>query len=171
MPEALDISRELALEIESTLPRLMRIWHRGTDDPLLVQLPIAQLRIVRLLYTGSRTVTALGEELSLTASAVTQMVNRLQDSALVQRVEDPIDRRIKHIALTEKARALMQARQERRISRLETILELIPVERQRLMAEVLHELINAAGELPATEPLSFVAEIEQTLPPSPFNRQ
>ena len=146
MPEALNISHELAIEVESLLPRLMRIWFRGTDDPLLVQLPIAQLRIVRLLFGGSRTVTSLGEELNLTASAVTQMVNRLQDANLVLRLEDPVDRRIKHIALTEKARNLMRSRQERRITRMQKILETVPTERQQNMAEVLRELIESAGD-------------------------
>jgi len=171
MPDAVEVSRELAREIEASLPRLMRLWHKGTDDALLVQLPIAQIRIVRLLYMGSRTVTSLGEELNLTASAVTQMVNRLQDADLVQRVEDPVDRRIKHIALTEKAYGLMRARQERRITRLQQILERIPAERQRELANVLQELLSVAGDLPTPEPLSFVAEIEHAVPLAPIYRQ
>ncbi|HWD41674.1 MAG TPA: MarR family transcriptional regulator [Fimbriimonas sp.] len=160
----MDSQIDRAARIECLLPRLMRLIYRSTEDTMLVQLPLAQIRIVRLLYAGSRTVTSLGEELGLTASAVTQMANRLQDAGLVARVEDSEDRRVKHLALTEKAQELMKARQDRRVGRMNAVLDHISKERQVAIVEALEDMLQAGGELPFTEPLSFVAEVEQAVP-------
>ena len=141
--------------------------YRTTDDTVLSELPVAQVRILRLLYAGSRTVTALGDELGLTASAVTQMANRLQDAGLVGRVEDPEDRRVKHLALTDRAQQMMRSRQERRINRMQAVLEILDTDRQCAVVEAIEDLIEAGGELPKTESLSFVAEMEQAIPPVP----
>ena len=158
---------ERAARIEALLPRVLRLVYRSTEDSVLAQLPLAQFRILRVLYNGSRTITSLGEELSLTASAVTQMANRLQDAGLVMRVEDLDDRRIKHLGLTPKAQEMMQARQQRRVARLAAVLELIPHERQVAILEALEELFRVGGEIPVTEALWYVAELEQAVPLSP----
>jgi DNA-binding MarR family transcriptional regulator len=141
--------------------------YRSTEDSVLAQLPLAQFRILRLLYTDSRTITSLGEELSLTASAVTQMANRLQEAGLIERMEDQEDRRVKHLALTKDAHAMMQARQDRRISRMQAALELLPVDRQVAIVDSLEELLRAGGEIPVSEALWYVAELEQIVPVSP----
>lgn len=166
-----DPVRERAQKIEALLPRLMRSIYRTTDDSVLADLPLAQTRILRLLFGESRTVTALGEELDLTPSAVTQLVNRLQEAGLVQRLEDPDDRRVKHVALTARADEMMTARRERRVARMRSMLEMMPPERQQAVLGALEELIEAGGELPKKESLSFVAEMEQAIPPVPNIRK
>jgi DNA-binding MarR family transcriptional regulator len=145
----------------------MRTIYRTTDDSVLSELPLAQARILRLLYGQSRTVTMLGEELCLTPSAVTQLVNRLQDGGFVRREEDAEDRRIKHLALTPVADAMMHARRERRVARMQSILELLEPDRQQAVVDALEELVEAGGDLPKIESLSFVAEMEQAIPPAP----
>lgn len=158
-------SRIRAERIEGLLPRIMRMLYRTTEDSLLSELPLAQMRIVRLLYSGSSTVTSLGEELGLTSSAITQLLNRLQEIGFVERVEDPADRRVKHVALTELARARMRARQERRIGRMQIALERLSPERQCEILEAIEALALAGGEMNDVETLSYVAELEQSIPP------
>jgi DNA-binding MarR family transcriptional regulator len=156
-----------AAKIESLIPRFMRMIYRSTEDSALAQLPLAQTRIIRLLYTGNRTVSVLGEELGLTASAVTQMANRLQDAGLVERTEDLDDKRVKHLALTPRAYEMMRARQARRVARMQTILERLDVDRQIAIVEDLEQLMKAGGEVPDSESLGYVAELEQAIPPGP----
>jgi len=60
-------------------------------------------------------VTDLGEHLGVTSAATSQMLDRLVGQELIERLEDPDDRRVKQINLTEKGcRVLeegLQARQ------------------------------------------------------------
>lgn len=126
---------------------------------------------MRLLYGGTRTVTVLGEELGLTASAVTQMANRLQDAGLVERVEDPIDRRVKHLALTSEARDRMHKRQEKRVARVQSVLERLDPAQQQAIVNALQLFVEAVDEGSVHESLSYVAEMEQAVPPiSPYKR-
>jgi len=47
-------------------------------------------------------VTDLGEHLGVTSAAASQMLERLVQQGLIQRTEDPDDRRVKQIVLTKK---------------------------------------------------------------------
>ena len=158
-------TRKRAEIIEDLIPRIMRILYRSLQDSVLSELPLGQMRIMRLLYTGPRTVTSLGEELALTASAVTQLANRLQDAGLVLRVEDLEDRRVKHLALTPHGRDLMRSRHQRRVARMQDVLERMPDEDQQRAVDSLCTLLKAAGEISERESLSLVAELEQAVPP------
>jgi DNA-binding MarR family transcriptional regulator len=51
---------------------------------------------------GSCGVTEMGEHLGVTSAAASQMLDRLVEQGLVIRTEDPADRRVKRIELTEK---------------------------------------------------------------------
>jgi DNA-binding MarR family transcriptional regulator len=160
-----DSPRARAAEIESLLPRLTRLLYRTTEDSILADLPLAQMRIVRILYGGSRTVTSLGEELALTPSAVTQLVNRLEDGGWVTRAEDNEDRRVKRLELTDYAVQLMKNRQQRRVNRLEQILARLTEEQQRSLHCNLLLLMEAGGgEVQKSETMSYVAEVEQAVP-------
>jgi DNA-binding MarR family transcriptional regulator len=47
-------------------------------------------------------VTGLGDKLGVTSAAASQMLERLVQQELIQRTEDPVDRRVKQLVLTEK---------------------------------------------------------------------
>ena len=51
---------------------------------------------------GSSGVTDLGDHLGVTSAAASQMLERLVQQELIQRSEDPTDRRVKQIVLTDK---------------------------------------------------------------------
>jgi len=65
--------------------------------------------------SGGCGVTDLGDNLGITSAAASQMLERLVQQQLILRTEDPDDRRVKQLVLTEKGmRAIhegMQARQ------------------------------------------------------------
>lgn len=57
---------------------------------------------------GSCGVTELGDHLGVTSAAASQMLERLVQQELLLRTEDPDDRRVKQIALTEKGYRILE---------------------------------------------------------------
>jgi DNA-binding MarR family transcriptional regulator len=138
------------------------------NDPL-VELPVGQMRMMRLLTTKAWTPSSLGEELGLSVSAVTQMANRLDSIGFVDRIEDPSDRRVKHLMLTPLGREMMTRRQERRVHRLESVLSKMSEKRQIEFIVLLEELLEASAAAAEVMDNSIFmeAEMEQKLPLPP----
>ena len=57
---------------------------------------------------GSCGVTELGDHLGVTSAAASQMLERLVQQELILRTEDPDDRRVKQIVLTEKGHRILE---------------------------------------------------------------
>ncbi|UCF60684.1 MAG: MarR family transcriptional regulator [Anaerolineaceae bacterium] len=57
---------------------------------------------------GSCGVTEVGAHLGVTSAAASQMLDRLVQQDLILRTEDPDDRRVKQIALTEKGHRILE---------------------------------------------------------------
>ena len=57
---------------------------------------------------GSSAVSDLGEHLGVTNAAASQMLDRLVQQELILRSEDPTDRRVKQIILTDKGREVLK---------------------------------------------------------------
>jgi len=146
----------------------MRVLFHHTELDPLGHLSMAQLRIMRLLYTDPQMTSEISNDLGMTPSAVSQTVSRLEKMGLVERVPDTSDRRIRRLLLSEEGLRLMRERQKLRVDRAMGVLCTIsPSHRTRLIA-TLEELLAAAG--PAAdeaESLALVAELEQSLPTVP----
>ncbi|MDR3690851.1 MAG: MarR family transcriptional regulator [Fimbriimonas sp.] len=164
-----DSLRDRAIKLEGLIPRVTRTLFRSVIDDPLTDLPVGQMRMMRLLGQKSWTPSSLGEELCLSVSAVTQMANRLDSIGLVQRVEDPTDRRVKHLRLSELGADLMMNRQERRVCLLESTLGRMDEARQRELIQVLEELLDASARPPepADNSIQMEAEVEQKMPLPP----
>jgi DNA-binding MarR family transcriptional regulator len=99
--------------MEVSIHRSMRhfMWYAREHGLSMSQL--GALFLVR--RKGGCGVTDLGDDLGVTSSAASQMLERLVQQDLVLRSEDPSDRRVKKIILTDKgsrvARESMRARQ------------------------------------------------------------
>jgi DNA-binding MarR family transcriptional regulator len=65
------------------------------------------LMLRRLIEQRVESPTALAQSLNMSPSAVSQMLDRLFQLKLVQRTEDPHDRRKRRITATSKARSLV----------------------------------------------------------------
>ena len=161
-----ETTRDHAIRIEGLLPRVLRTLFRPDEDDPLVELPVGQMRMMRLLAQKTWTPSNLGEELGLSVSAVTQMANRLDSIGYVSRTEDPVDRRVKHLTLTPLGRERMERRQARRINRLEVVLQNMAVERQVEFLRLLEELTEASKQASefADNSIFMEAEVEQKLP-------
>jgi len=70
-----------------------------------LDVPLAQLKSLFIIFIrGSINTNNLAQELGVTPGNVTGIVNRLVEQGLIIRTQDPDDRRINIISLTEKGR-------------------------------------------------------------------
>ncbi len=159
---------EFAIRLEAMLPRLMRsLFNPDPEDPL-IELPMAQLRVMRTLFVGDRTVSDLSEDFALSMSACTQMINRLESMGLVARRGDTDDRRVRHIGLSEEGRHKMLERRRRRVDRAKKVLAGMEESEQNQVVSVLEKLLaTAEPHAHGAESLSTTAELEQALPIMP----
>src|ERR1700755_178459 len=70
-----------------------------------------------------RSVKALAESLGVSVPAMSRSVDALFERGLVRREEDPADRRMKRVALTEAGHRLPQALNEARLSALHELID------------------------------------------------
>jgi DNA-binding MarR family transcriptional regulator len=135
---------ETATELESLMPRLMRRLFTLQPENPVTEMPIAQLRICTMLQGGLRSISSIGEEIGISASAVTQIADRLERAGLVERVAEPDDRRMKNLELTHYGERLMNERREYRIRRVAEALENMAPEQRTEVLAAFQTLLDAA---------------------------
>lgn len=64
--------------------------------------------LIHLYYSTNCGISHLGEYMDISAPAASQIVDRLVQHGLVERTEDPNDRRAKQLTLTPKGRELIE---------------------------------------------------------------
>jgi DNA-binding MarR family transcriptional regulator len=95
--------------------------------------------LFRLQHKGVCGVSELAEELGVTAAAASQLLERLVQQGLVERAENPLDRRNRRMMLTEAGRLVVQQSVAARQSWLNRLPE--------VLSEAEQEQINAALRL------------------------
>ena len=80
---------------------------------------------------GSSGVTDLGDHLGVTSAAASQMLDRLVQQGLILRSEDPNDRRVKQIVLTDKGHQVLQESIRARQGWLDDLAETLSDRRKR----------------------------------------
>lgn len=139
-----------AKRLEKTLPEVMHLMMRPGKDQPLSEMP-GQVKVCRILEAGPVSLSALGDELGVTSSAVTQIADRLERAGYVARATEGSDRRVRHLCLTEAGKEMMRARHAARTERAAVVLEaLTPCQRMALI-ESLEEFARAARCLDTEE--------------------
>jgi DNA-binding MarR family transcriptional regulator len=103
--------------------------------------------LFQIHHRGSSGVTDLGEELGVTSSAASQMLERLVHLGLIRRSEDPSDRRAKQIVLTDKGRQVLQASIQARQSWLSDLAGILSNSEKEVIVAALELLIDKANRL------------------------
>ena len=106
--------------------------------------------LMRLYYHGDCPISNIGDNLGITAAAASQMVDRLVQNGLLQRDEDPDDRRVKRVTLTTKGNALVQEGVEARLKWLRDLETSLPEANHREIIASLSTLTEIAKELEET---------------------
>jgi MarR family transcriptional regulator, organic hydroperoxide resistance regulator len=92
-------------------------------------LTIAQVKSLFYIYNeGTINFRQLAAAMKVTPSNVTGIIDRLVDQGLVSRTENPEDRRMLMLRLTEKGESLINNLRERRVSQVSAVLSKMTAE-------------------------------------------
>lgn len=113
----------------------------------VVTLP--QLRVLVMVASrGGLNLGAVAAGLGVHPSNATRAVERLVVAGLLDRRDDPADRRNLLLELTERGRALVERVMDERRASIAAILDRMPAGRRRSLVPVLRSFAAAAGEVP-----------------------
>lgn len=123
-------------------------------DPLRIEawdrqgLTIAQLRLMSvLLFEDSRTVGELADGLDVKMPTITGMTDRLVRMGMIERKDDPVDRRVVRIGLSEGGRRAMREIEDAGREFLAPVFERLGAERVRDLIAVFDEFVEAARQV------------------------
>ena len=127
---------------EAFMRRSGRDFKRFMDE---TGLSFSQLNVLMRLYHGGNSgVSEIGEQMGVTSAAASQAIDRLVLQGLIERTEDPEDRRAKRLALTPKGLSLIEKGIEARSRWVEALTDALTPEQQSLTISALTMLTEAA---------------------------
>ena len=138
-PQFSQVLREWA---EVFMRRSMRDFVLFTTDSGISMSQFSTL--MRLFHRGGCGVSDVGDQLGISNAAASQLIDKLVQQGLVDRSEDTRDRRVKHIALTEKGRELVQESIEVRRRWMEDLTIALSPDEQQAITRALIILTRAA---------------------------
>ena len=92
-------------------------------------------------------VSDLGDHLGVTSAAASQMLERLVQQGLIQRSEDPVDRRVKQIVLTKQGHQVLEEGLRARQDWLIDLAGELTEQEKKQVSLALDILINKAEEI------------------------
>jgi DNA-binding MarR family transcriptional regulator len=130
------------IELQRKVNRMLR--RQVPDAWMELSLTLAQLKSLSFISSeGNTNVRKLAAALSVTSANVTGIVDRLVKQGLVTRRENPEDRRMLLLQVTDKGRALITDLRERQTSRLSEILDYMSPDEVSILAQGLSSLLKA----------------------------
>lgn len=103
--------------------------------------------LMHLYYSNNCGISHLGEHMDISAPAASQLVDRLVQHGLVERTEDPNDRRAKQLTLTPKGRELIETGLTARTRWVDELVRSLKPEDYDQVAATLSKLTEAVREL------------------------
>lgn len=94
---------------------------------------------------GQRTMGALAQQIQVTVSTMTRIVDQLVARELVQRWFDTADRRVCRVAITPQGQALLRTIRDELLAMEKEVLEKIPPAARETVIVALQELTRAVG--------------------------
>lgn len=110
-------------------------------------LSMLQLGALFHIQRGASGVSDLGDDIGVTNAAASQMLERLVQLQLVQRSEDPHDRRVKQMVLTEKGQTVLQESIYARQSWFENLANTLSDSEKGQVVAALNILVDKANML------------------------
>ena len=134
---------EKIIDIELKIDRIFR--NNSPDAWMELSLTAAQLKsLIFIEKEGITNFTKLATALGVTSSNVTGIIDRLIEQDLVNRNENPEDRRVFLLSATEKGKILLNSLKESRIKQISEALSFMSTEDLSLLAHGLTLLLEAA---------------------------
>jgi DNA-binding MarR family transcriptional regulator len=134
---------------------LMRTANVGTFNTIAeLDLSFTQLKALCALETDGeeRSVKALAESMGLSLPAMSRAVDGLFERGFVEREEDPSDRRMKRVRLTEAGRTVPRALNDARLSALQELMSSLGDEEAGALEHALGLILERHEEIAAYRP-------------------
>jgi DNA-binding MarR family transcriptional regulator len=146
-----DVSRDMY----ALAAYLMRTANVGTFNAIAdLDLSFTQIKALCALDADGedRSVKALAESLGVSLPAMSRAVDGLFERGLVGREEDPSDRRMKRVRLTDSGRAVPRALNEARLSALEGLMGSLDDDEAVALGGALALILERRPEIAAYRP-------------------
>jgi DNA-binding MarR family transcriptional regulator len=150
-PEA-DAARPSAEQIDAVMlaARVLVAVSAQSVASVEDRVTLPQLRILVMIASrGPQNLTSLAQGLGVHASNATRACDKLVDADLIQRSNDPTDRRNLVLQLTLSGQQLIQTMTEHRRTAIEKVLAKMPSQLRSELTPALLAFAEAAGEIPA----------------------
>lgn len=107
------------------------------------ELSFSQMKALHYLHDqADLSVKELGEQLGLSLAAMSRAAEELVQRGLVDRTEDPTDRRIKRLRLTEQGRALVLKMREVRMAGFEQFVATLTPKQRTQLAKAIEPILG-----------------------------
>jgi DNA-binding MarR family transcriptional regulator len=103
--------------------------------------------LMRLHFTGQVDISDIGEQLGISNAAASQLVDRLVRMRLLERTEDPIDRRVKRLTLTPAGHVLAEKLVDTRRNWMEKFTATLTPQQRDNICSALQVLTEAARNI------------------------
>jgi DNA-binding MarR family transcriptional regulator len=104
-----------------------------------------------------RSVKALAESMKVSLPAMSRAIDGLYERGFVDRQEDPVDRRMKRLSLTESGRAITSSLNETRLAALQEFLVSLSDEEAQALTQALELILGSRGEIAELRPQTGAA--------------
>ena len=151
MTKQLQFVQSIRAWMDIFMHRSMRSWGRFAKSTGLSMPQFSVL--MQLHYRGACGMSRISEGYDITPAAASQLVDKLVHSGLLQRVEDPNDRRAKLLSLTDKGTELVQQGIEERYRWVDELSDRLTAEERVQISEALDIMTRVAQELEAVTPV------------------
>lgn len=118
------------------------IWHRRSLSgfkPSEIRVLFCIRRETRMNELGM-TVSDISTNMHVTPPTITQLINGLEVAGLVEKKEDPVDRRVVRVRLTEKGERVAQTEIEQYHTSLNGLIQYLGETESEQLVELLHKV-------------------------------
>ena len=145
MTDSAHLSRVLRKWMDTVTHRSMRGWshHVKATGMSMPQFSI----LMQLNYRGPCGISEISERFEISNAASSQLVERLVQNGLIERAEDPDDRRAKLIKLSSKGKKFIESGIEGRYRWVDELVSSLGADERTKVGEALTSLTEAAAKL------------------------
>jgi DNA-binding MarR family transcriptional regulator len=147
MTESIQFTQAIRSWMDVFMHRSMRGWGLFAKSTGLSMPQFSVL--MQLHHKGACGMSEISEQFEVTPAAASQLVDKLVQSGLIKREEDPSDRRAKVLDITGKGRTLIQQGIEERYRWVDELAGRLTVDERAQVSEALNIMTRAAQELEA----------------------
>jgi DNA-binding MarR family transcriptional regulator len=137
--------------INSLLELVSSFMHNSMHDAIRFSKEkgwsMTQLHTLMIIHKrGGRIISDIGDELGISNAAASQLLDRMVQEQLVARKEDPADRRVKQISLTDKGHHMVKESLSARQAWMHDLADRLTPEEQEIIGPALRILIDKAKQ-------------------------